>query len=153
MRWLATSLADFATAALPALTALMGIGLGWLIGRGRERREMRRAAYVEWQRAARNIAAWPVDEPLPPPGSEIDLPHPKQASRLNDATIELSLVASNRVKAASEAYLKKLAGESVAQALVDPTDLRAASKQIDEFMRPEREKVTRLMRQDLRAHH
>jgi hypothetical protein len=150
MTRLAASFAEFATAALPALTALMGISLGWVVGRGRERREMRRAAYVEWQRAARLIGAWPADEPVPPPDAEVGLPHPRQSARLNDATIELSLLASNRVKQAADAYLEKLVGEAIAQAVTgDQMDLREAASSIDEAMKLERDRVTELMRRDL----
>ena len=143
------SFADFATAALAAFTALMGIGLGWFVGRGRERRDMRRAAYVEWQRAARLIGAWPPDEPLPSAGAQVDLPHPKQSTRLNDATIELHLIASDRVVAAADAYLEKLVSGAIAHAVGNLTNLGSAARNIDQVMKPERERVTQLMRRDL----
>lgn len=151
MRILSTPFAEFATAALPTFTALLGIALGWMVGRGRERREMRRAAYVEWQRAARLIGLWPADETVPAEGSQVGLPHPKQSARLNEATIELTLLASNRVKDAADAYLEKLASGALGELVGVQTDLGTTARKIDELMKPEREKVTELMRRDLRT--
>lgn len=140
--------------ALPAITALagtlVGILAGWLAGRGKERRDMRLAAYVEWLRAARSLGTWPLGYPQPPAGSNIELPHPTARTRLNDATVELELVGSEDVVAAAKAFLDRLA-ETIPQAMGGQMRIEEASDRFNSLMTPERKRVVAAMRRDLKT--
>jgi hypothetical protein len=141
-------MSDFAGAALPAATALIGIGVGWVAGRGRERRDMRVGAYLEWMRAARLVLTWPIGEPPPTNGAMV--PHPMMQLRLVDAVAEVELVGSATVVAASRAYLESVdeTAERVGQQGVIYNDL---VKAIDGGLRPKRRAVVDLMRRDLKT--
>ena len=142
---------DVVRDALPAIAALMGVGVGWFAGRGREKRDMRRAAYVEWLKASRNIATWPVSVPPPLPGA-VRLPHPANVARLNDATSELQLIASERVAAAAKSYIDKVTSpDLVAQVSGQVEDLDELLARFDALMEDQRREVVTSMRKDLRT--
>ena len=94
--------AEVALAVLPALTTLAAGVVGWLFGRGRERRDMRRQAYVNWLKAARYLVVPPDDDPQP---GRIQVPFPKRKRDLNDATIEIQIVGSGRVTVEAKKFL------------------------------------------------
>ncbi len=51
------------SSAVPIAAVLAAGLIAWITERGREKRDMRRAAYVEWLKAARLLASWPVNKP------------------------------------------------------------------------------------------
>jgi hypothetical protein len=73
------TMAEVGLAFIPVLTAVVAGLIGWLLGRGKERREMRKQAYVDWLRAARNLASPPPGAALTPLGNLI-------AEELGDAS-------------------------------------------------------------------
>jgi hypothetical protein len=146
----ASSWSDLARDALPAVSALVGVLVGWLAGRGREKRDARRLAYIEWLRAARALARWPEGEPEPQ-GGQVQLPHRRTRDRLNEATSELELVASDEVRRAAGAYLDKLSDAHFVQAMAAPGigSMGQATDRFEQVMAPERRAVVAAMRRDL----
>jgi len=102
---------DLVMATLPGVFTLLGVVAGaviaWRIGRARETRDTRRNVYVEWLKAARLIGSWPTNLPTPTSGN-VQIPHPVMEARLNEATTELSLVASKEVLETGNRYIEKV---------------------------------------------
>ncbi len=109
---------------------------------------MRRAAYLEWLRAARLYITWPIDEAEPQ--TTATMPHPKMHLRLVDAVAEVELVGSAQVVGAAREYLETV--DAVAQREVERGSVyNEFVKAIDEGLGPQRLAVLELMRRDLRT--
>lgn len=109
---------------------------------------MRRAAYVEWLRAARLLVTWPIDEPPPPP-SGATVPHPRMLLRLAEAVADVELVGSTEVVRAARVYLDKV--YEVGRDLSRKGSYNDVIRGIDEGLKPDRHAVIDLMRRDLKS--
>ncbi len=97
--------------------ALLGIWLGLRHQRGRELREMRRIAYVDWLKAARSLAYLDQSQP---PGGQAQLPNPKRKRLLNDQTVELQILASPDVIRAAGGFLAFIDRPELISEMVGP---------------------------------
>lgn len=84
------------------LAGFLGVLIGQVFVRGRELREMHRVAYVEWMKAARSLATWVGEEPTQ---GRVIYPRPERLLALNERTTEIDVIASNRVKKATIAFM------------------------------------------------
>jgi hypothetical protein len=133
------------SSAVPILAVLAGGLVGWFTERRREKRDMRRAAYVEWLKAARLLASWPVGEGSVEVSMKVRLPHPVHQAALNDRTTEVSLLASPRVLKAIDEYVDRLHHVDLAGA----KSFREAFLTFDSALEPNRAAVIDAMRRDL----
>jgi hypothetical protein len=108
-----TTLAEVSLTFIPLLTAAFAGFIGWLLGRGKERRDMRRQGYVSWLRAARNLVS-PVPGTVPIPGT-YSLPVPQRISELNDWTVELQVLGSKKVAEEANRFLRWVTGSQLSQ--------------------------------------
>jgi hypothetical protein len=145
--------AEVVTVVGPVTTLAGALGGVWLTlryQRGRERRDAKRIAYVQWVQFAENLGAW-VFQPGADLGSFIH--------DLQDRMAELDLVGSRKVRQAVRAYFVAL--EPVNQqvgALAQQFDPRVPLQQhateigrIYRAMDPHREDVLKAMRRDLHS--
>jgi len=136
-------------AALVLITPLVGF-VGVLVGqvfvRGRELREIRLAKYLDWMRAARNLATWEGEEPA---AGTFVFPQPGRLHAAHDGTSDLNLVASSGVSSAALAYLNGIADPRLKAAVASAGDPRQLITAFDDHMKPLRRAVVTAMRKDL----
>jgi len=129
-----------------SIAAVLAAGLiAWITERGREKRDMQRAAYVEWLKAARLLATWPVGEGSVDPRAMVPLPHPLHQAALNDRTTEVSLLGSPRVLTAIDAYVDRLHHIDLSGA----TSFHEAFLMFESALEVERAAIISAMRHDL----
>lgn len=150
-----SSVGDTITAVMDGIFPLLGVLLGalltWRIGRGRERRDVRRDIYVEWLKAARLLGSRPSDAPTPTQGT-VQIPHPAMKQRINEATVELELVASREVIEAGNRYIAAIRSPNFAAAMnrpPAPTTFDDGVDRFQDYMETARKEVVSAMRKDL----
>jgi hypothetical protein len=145
------SFGEVLLAFIPILTAVLAGLLGWVIGRGRERRDMRRQAYVDWLRAARNLVTPPPGVVPQRPGT-VTVPFPKRIQELNDSTVEIKVVGSKRVGDEADKFLQWVDGPNLAGELEgDHSTFNQVVDRFQQLSRPYTDAVLAEMRKDLRT--
>jgi hypothetical protein len=129
------------------VAGLIGVMLGLLSSRGREVRDMRRRAYVDWLTAGQNLGFLsdnPDDE------GSWGLVIPKElVRRVNDMQAEVAVVASRRVLAATSDFLGVVESADYTKAMVSSKDERERLGRHIDMTKSARRSVVKAMRKDM----
>ena len=102
-------------AVVAPLIGFLGVLVGQWGTRGREIRELRRRAYVDWLIAVQRL---PLFE-MPSGGGTLYLPTLEMTARMNDLQAEVAVVASRRVLESTREVMDIVAGSEYAQAMAN----------------------------------
>lgn len=140
--------ADVAIVAVSPVAALGGVWLGKLIERRGDVRAARQATYVAWLQTARSIMEIPDSTKA---GDVVKIPSDAARRRLNELTVELELIGSQSVKEAANAFIERLTGPELAEAMSGPYKVGSNEwvTRFDEAFEEPRKAVVKAMRRDL----
>ena len=143
--------ADAGQVVVPSLVALAVVFFTLTYNRGKEIRDMRRAAYVKWVQFVDSVGSWAWE----PRYAELDQDRQQAAFKreIKDIMAELELVASRRVWTAANAFFKELASDEsqslLAQAFATEPDPDQLDLELTVRLAPARARVMAAMRRDV----